>query len=138
MVAYRVPVESQDPRFGKHEDRVLHRREIEDRIETWAADYTREELYHGLQQRGCPAGPTYYPTEIVSDELMRERGFWASIQHPSLGRIEIPTGGVLFSKTPPQIPSPAPSLGEHNHDIYTTWAGVTEEELSVLQQDRVI
>jgi CoA:oxalate CoA-transferase len=129
---------AKDSRFGKHEDRVLHRREIEDRIEAWAADYSREDLYHGLQQRGCPAGPTYYPTEIISDKLMRERGFWESIQHPSLGHIEIPSGGVLFSKTPPQITSPSPSLGEHNHDIYTTWAGISEKELSALQRDHVI
>ena len=132
------PEWARDPRFQTHDERVQHRREIEDHIEAWAMSLSRDELYHGLQQRGCPTGPIYSPTEVVSDPDLRERGFWVETEHPHVGQFQMPSTPAVFSRTPWSLRRPTPSLGQHNQEVFGGWLGLQPEELVRLRQGGII
>ena len=47
-------------------------------------------------------------------------------------------GHYLFSKTPFEITTPAPSLGKDNSRIYGNLLGLTKENLTLLKQAHVV
>ena len=132
------PSWAMDERYATHESRLAHRQEIDERIEGWAMGHTREEIYHGLQQQGCPAGPVYSTEELLQDQQMEYRGFFAELEHPYIGKYRAPSAAYKLSRTPWAFRRPAPSLGQHNVDIFGGWLGYDGGSLSQLRQKGVI
>ncbi|MEK7848516.1 MAG: CoA transferase, partial [Chloroflexota bacterium] len=56
--------------------------------------------------------------DILEDEHLKERGFWAGVAHPELGR-SFPYPGLpySFSLSPGQVGGRAPLLGEHTAQV---------------------
>ena len=132
------PSWAMDERYATQESRVAHREEVDERIEGWAMGHTREEIYHGLQQQGCAAGPVYSMEEVLQDPQMEYRNFFVETEHPRIGKVKVPSAAYKLSHTPWGIRRPAPSLGEHNVDIYGGWLGYETGELARLRQTGVI
>ena len=133
------PAWADDERFLTHEARAGdYRWEIEDKIEEWALEHTRDEIYHGLQKAGVAAGPVYSVKEVLEDEQLRDRRFFVDAEHPHIGKFKMPSAAHRFSHTPWAISRPAPSLGEHNEEIYREWLGYSGDQLAKLSQAGVI
>lgn len=133
-----TPSWAMEGKFATQESRVARREEIDEKIEEWAMGYTKEEIYHSLQQAGCAAGPVYSTEEVMQDHQMAHRGFFADIEHPHIGTYKAPSAAYMFSHTPWAVRRPAPSLGQHNAEIYGGWLGYGGEELARLRQVGVI
>jgi crotonobetainyl-CoA:carnitine CoA-transferase CaiB-like acyl-CoA transferase len=74
-------------------------------------------------------------------EQIRARGWFQTLNHPVAGRTVQSGFPAVFSVGPsPQDlhTSPAPCLGQHNHDILTADLGCTEEEVASLLADGII
>jgi formyl-CoA transferase len=67
---------------------------------------------------------------------MRERGFFATVDHPEAGAIELPGLSLRFSATPGEVRR-APLLGEHNLEIFGE-LGYTPPEIAALRTQNVI
>ena len=132
------PSWAMEEKYSTQESRIAHREETDERIEEWAMGHTREEIYHMLQQEGCAAGPVYSAEEVLQDQQMEYRGFFADMEHPHIGKFKVPSGAYKFSQTPWAFQRPAPSLGEHNADIYKGWLGYEGQKLSGFRQAGVI
>ena len=132
------PSWTEEERFATQESRVAHRDEVDERIEEWAMGCTREEIYHRLQQQGCAAGPVYSTREVFEDRQMEHRGFFADVEHPSIGKFKAPLSPWQFSGTPLAIRRPAPTLGQHNSEVYGDWLGYDVKELGRLRRTGVI
>ena len=132
------PSWADEERFSTQESRVEHREEMDEKIEAWAMGHTREEIYHGLQQQGVAAGPVYSTEEVLQDPQMEHRGFFVDMDHPAIGKFKGPSAAYSFSHTPWAFRRHAPSLGEHNLEIYGEWLGYGREELSQLHRHGVI
>lgn len=132
------PSWAMDERYATQESRVAHREEIDERIEGWAMGHTREEIYHGLQQQGCAAGPVYSLEEVLQDPQMEYRNYFVETEHPRIGKVKVPSAAYKLSCSPWAIRRPAPSLGEHNVEIYGGLLGYDGGELARLHQAGVI
>jgi len=97
--------------------RLEHREEARDHIAEWAADLSREEIYHLCQAEGTPAGPVRNVAEVRAWEQAKAREFFVELEHPEAGSQVYPTAPYRFSKTP-WAGSRAPLLGEHNQEVY--------------------
>jgi crotonobetainyl-CoA:carnitine CoA-transferase CaiB-like acyl-CoA transferase len=74
-------------------------------------------------------------------EQIRARGWFQSLDHPVAGRTVQSGFPAAFSAGPSPRDlhtSPAPCLGQHNHEILTADLGCTEEELARLAADGII
>ena len=132
------PAWAGDERFATQESAVAHRDEVDEKIEEWAMNYTKEEIYHSLQEQGCAAGPVYSTREVLQDPQMEHRGFFAEMEHPVVGEFRAPSAPYRLSRTPWAVRRPAPSLGQHNGEIYGSRLGFDAGELTRLRQKGVI
>ena len=114
-----------------------HRDEIRGRIDEWAADLTRDEIYHLTQTQGVPVGPVRNVAEVRDWDQAKARDFFVELEHPDAGKQVYPTAAYRFSKTP-WNGAPAPRLGEHNQEIYCDLLGYSLQDLTQLSASGVI
>ena len=86
-------------------------------IEEWTSQHTVEEIYTGGLQRKLAFAPLSTMGDLLRNEHLRVRGFFATIGHPVAGELEYPGAPWKFGATPWELRTPAPLLGEHNEEI---------------------
>lgn len=52
--------------------------------------------------------------------------------------MRLPDFPIKFSKTPGEVSTPAPTPGQHNEEILSTYLGYSKEEIEALRKDGVI
>lgn len=127
-----------DPRFADQRDRRKNYQEIHDIVGEWIGTLTLDEVQHVLDKHGVPATKVYATSDVMSDEHYRAR---EQIVHvPSEQHGELPQPGVVprLSKTPGGVKHRAPTLGEHNQEVYGGMLGVNNDELEQLTANGVI
>ena len=111
------PELASDPSLAEEENQHKRRDFIMDRLDKWAARFTKTELVEEAQRRHFPASPVSTPLDLVDDPQLIARGFLKQIDHPEFGRIRFPQGAIA-TVLANQL-GPAPKLGEHNNEILT-------------------
>ena len=101
------------------------------------ADMNRDEAVEFFVNADIPVAPVYQVDEVVKDPHINARNMFVEVDHEKAGQIKVINFPVKFSKTPGEITSAAPELGEHNIEILTE-LGYTEENIRDLQQSGVI
>ena len=131
------PEWANDEKLGIAEKRrELHSEGVHPLIRPWTAEHTREEIFHGLQKRGCPAAILYKVAEVPNTEHMKARGFFVEVEHPEAGRLSYPSGLAKFSGTPIAFERPAPLLGQHNEEICYEQSRQSPQQLPMVRSDR--
>lgn len=132
------PAWAADPRFTTRAERGKYRDEINDHINKWMKEHTRDEVYQMGQANKVPTGPFCSPKEVLQSEQLNSRGFFTEFAHPVAGRVTMPSGFFKMSKTPFAVESPPPLLGEHNASILGERLGYSAEDLVKLRDAGVI
>ena len=78
---------------------------------------TKSELYRQGQAHHLPVAPINTPLDFAEDPHEGARRFFVQAHHPRLGRYQTPGAPFRLSATPCALRSPAPALGQHNHEI---------------------
>jgi crotonobetainyl-CoA:carnitine CoA-transferase CaiB-like acyl-CoA transferase len=134
-----------DPEWAR--DPVLEsaagRREHHDRLDTELADWTSkgeaDDLAELLLAHGVPAAVVTTADDFLTDPQLIARGYYQELSHPVMGPELYPGWPMRFSRSPRRPHrSPAPLLGEHNDDILRRELGLTDEDISSLEKERVI
>jgi formyl-CoA transferase len=126
-----------DPRFARGRDRWQHRDLVDDLIESWTRQRTKVEVMETLGRAGVPAGAVFDTEELLNDPSLRERGMFATVEHPVRGPFTMPAWPVKMSNS--SVPLAAsPLLGEHNAAVYGELLGCGESELAALREEKVI
>jgi crotonobetainyl-CoA:carnitine CoA-transferase CaiB-like acyl-CoA transferase len=77
--------------------------------------------------------------ETLSYPHLRERGTVRTIHDPIYGDdLDVPGFPLKFSEFPEELPLQAPTLGQHNVEILTTYLGRTLKEVKKLQAEGVL
>jgi len=101
--------------------------------------HTMAEIYEGANKRGMMLYPVATVEDMLKDPQLTARDFWQKVEHPELGATFLYPGAFIkASLTPLQSPSRAPSIGEHNQQVYGGELGLSEDELLILKQTNVI
>lgn len=90
-----------------------------------------------LDAAGVPAGPVYTYDQTLNDPHVLAREMVVDMEHPKLGPIKTIGVPVKYSKTPLQIQSAAPWLGQNSTEKLKE-IGLTEEEIANLYDDEVV
>ena len=130
---------TEDERFKAEESRAKHSQEMNSLIAEWTKTFYREEIYHKLATAGIAAGVVRSQSELVEhDEQLKARGFFVEIEHPGAGKLIYPSAPYRFSETPWRVERPAPTIGQHNEEVYSWLLGYTKQELVRLREAGVI
>lgn len=93
-------------------------------------DYTQEDLFIRGQELGVPTCPIYYLDQFVEDRHVKARGFFVEVDHPTAGKAPYPGIPYKMTETPPRVSRPAPTLGQHNLEIWCDEMGISREEFA--------
>ena len=86
-------------------------------LQEWCAEQSVYELYEKAQAKRVPFAPVSTMGELLASDHLRARGFFATIDHPVAGPITMPGAPYRFGATPWELRCPAPTLGQHNHEV---------------------
>ena len=107
-------------------------------LEDWMQDKSVEDVYHAAQARRVPFAPVSTMGDLLNSEHLKARGFFATIGHPVAGDLTYPGALYRFSASPWALSKPAPTLGQHNEEIYCVQLGLSRQEFDTLQASGVI
>ena len=127
-----------DRRFMSQYRRQRHRRELDALLGRWTSQHEPDDLTELLQSHGVAAAPVLGAEERLFHPHFMERGLYSDIDHPSLGAEPIFNLMWGLSKTPSQVRRHAPLMGEHNRQVLCGTLGLTEAELSELEERQVV
>lgn len=86
-------------------------------IALWMRAQRKSEVAARAQKLGVPLVPVNTLQDILASPQMAFRGFFAEVEHPTLGRLRHPTVPYRLSATPARIARPAPRLGESTNAV---------------------
>ena len=106
-------------------------------IGEYMAQYNQVELLKKFQAAGVTVGPVHDTAGMLDDEMVRERKIMLRFPDEEMGELHMHNVAAHLSQTPGQIRQPAPTLGQHNDEIYGG-LGITPGEIIALKKEDVI
>ena len=127
-----------ETRFSDPSQRPLHGEELDRIIIDAIKDQSKWDLFHKAAQARILFGVVQSPSELAECPQLEARDFYREVEHPVIGKIKVPAVLFNLSLTPYALRSAAPTLGQHNREIYMDGLGYTRQEMSRLRQLNVI
>ena len=91
-----------------------------------------------LVAEGVPAATGRDPRVLSRHPQFVARGFYEEVDHPSLGTYPSPGFPFRFASVDHWLHTAAPLFGEHNHDVLTRILGLSDDEVTALEEKEVI
>jgi benzylsuccinate CoA-transferase BbsF subunit/naphthyl-2-methylsuccinate CoA transferase subunit len=132
------PAWADDEKFKTLAGRKENEEELNEQIEEWTKHQYADLLMEEMIQNGIRAGVVNDARAAIEDKHLRERNFWAYLDHPEVGRTLYNRAPILFSKTPIEMNTAAPLLGQHTREILTEMLDYTDEEVDQLAAEEVL
>jgi crotonobetainyl-CoA:carnitine CoA-transferase CaiB-like acyl-CoA transferase len=130
---------SGDKRFETVESRFEHHDELDEMISSWTREQDQEEAMRLLQNAGVIASAVLNPKQVLLNEHLEARNYFDEVDTGDHGTRPAPKQiGAKFSAFQPDSARRAPKLGEHNKDILQGMLGLSDDELSKLEEEKVI
>jgi crotonobetainyl-CoA:carnitine CoA-transferase CaiB-like acyl-CoA transferase len=89
---------------------------------------TTDEWLAELRPADIPCGKANGLGDLFTEPYLTETGYFERHEHPVEGPVVIPAIPARFSKTPPNIHRPWPTLGQHTREVLAE-AGFSEAEI---------
>jgi len=137
MAGYLKSVDLDSAHISKLPDEEIKR--WEEPIQAFFMKHTKKELEQFSNEKNLTLCVINDLDDVMDAEQLAERGYWKDIEYPDFRRA-IKSPGFLFqsSAMDTSIRFRAPSIGEHNVDVFVKELGLSNEELMELKQKRVI
>ncbi len=115
-----------------------HADEIDALITDWLKDKDKDSTMYLAQELRCPWTKVSRIDEVMNEDPQHTfMGFFQEVDHPEVGTLRYPTSAMRLSVSPALV-GPAPTLGEHNEEVYVGRLGLASQELAALRDRGVI
>ncbi len=108
--ALDLPELAQDPRFASDTSRRENEPALAEIIENWAGRQTVAEVVSALEAAHLPASRIASAAQAWSSPQAKARGLASAVDHPVLGRLDLPEQPIHFSDAPRGRRRAAPAL----------------------------
>ncbi len=127
-----------DPRFATLADRAAHGDIVNGIVRSWTAELSARDVEEACITHDVPVATAYSAREIASDPHFAERGDLISIEDPVIGPVlqQAPFPRIVGEQQP--VPTGAPELGKHNHEVWCDLVGLSSDELTGLVEKGVV
>ncbi len=126
------------PQFATPGERVKNVEQVDALVQEWTRTKTVEQVLAELDTVRVPCAPILSIAEVANDQHLLARQMVVEVQHPGIGPLKVPGSVLKLSATPGEIRLPAPSLGQHNDEIYQGLLGYSAEKIASLKHRGVI
>ena len=114
-----------------------HADEIDELLSAWLSQFDKYEAVRRAQELRHPFTEVLDPSDLFEDAQFRARGFFRELEHPVAGLLPHLGPPLQMSETEWRV-ARAPTLGEHNREVYIEKLGLSVDELSALAAARVV
>ena len=122
-----------DPRLGTADMRYAHRDVIDPIVREWTLKHDKAMVMKTLGDAGVPAGAAFDTQELINDVDLRNRGAFATVDHPTRGTFTMPGWPVRMSDSNVKVTA-APLLGSDNDYVFEQLLGMGEDEIRTLRE----
>ena len=128
-----------DTKFATRSTRLEYWEELYDLVAPKLASWNNLDLMREAMARGLVIGLVQTPQQVVDSPHLAERGYFVELDHPEAGNLKYPSPGFLMDKENSMEGSKsAPTLGEHNSEVFCGKLGLSPEDLGLLRASQVI
>ena len=121
-----------DERFKTNESRAKNRIALNALLNEALAKKTSAEWIEIFNKVGVPCGPIYKMNEVFADPQVQHLGASTEVEHPKIGKFKILSQPVKLSRTPAEIKTALPELGQHTDEILTE-LGLDKKQIADLR-----
>jgi crotonobetainyl-CoA:carnitine CoA-transferase CaiB-like acyl-CoA transferase len=132
------PMLSRDERFASSSQRAQNRKALDTLIGEWTRTLPAEEIVQLLQEAGIAAGVVQDASDLASDPQLIARDFFATLEHPLLGRTTADTYPFKFPDHGREDWHAAPLLGADNEYVFGELLGLSAETIARLNARGII
>ena len=125
-----------DPLLADTRTRMSNPEKLDELMTPWLKDRGKWEVTKAAQELKLAFTPVLNPEEMMNDEQIQAREYFAETDHPVMGKVKYPGAPAKLNGSPWQA-GRAPLLGEHNEEIYGK-IGCNKEQLSALKKKGII
>jgi crotonobetainyl-CoA:carnitine CoA-transferase CaiB-like acyl-CoA transferase len=127
-----------DSRFATMAARMENRAALDEFVGALVRERDAEELTVALQAAGVAAYPVQNCVDIHRDDNLEGFGFWHWLDHKVMGPSPYEGLSHRLERTPGELRTPAPALGQHNDEVFGEMLGLDAAEIARLKEERVI
>jgi crotonobetainyl-CoA:carnitine CoA-transferase CaiB-like acyl-CoA transferase len=128
---------SGDERYDTQPARSQRSAEVDEIIAAWTRQRSKQEAMQQFGLAGVPAGAVFDTLELLNDASFAQRGIMQTIDHPTTGKVKMPTWPVRFDGAPAKL-KPSPQLGQHVEEVLGSWLSMDAREIAALRQDGIV
>ena len=115
-----------------------HADEADALVKALLINYTKEELFDICRRDQITFAPVRDIAEVANDPHFKARDYFVEIEREHIGSLKYPGAPYQLSDTPWQLESPAPTLGEHNEEVYCNQLGYSKDDLEKMRKEGII
>lgn len=127
-----------DQRFVSNTERLRNCDALDQIIGDWFATREADEACALLDAQAVTVARVRSIDDLFADPHVRATGMIVPVEDPELGEIRMQNVTPRLSRTPGAIHRSGPALGADNQEIYADKLGLSEDEIAVLREKRVI
>jgi len=130
--------DASDARFATQLSRIENRQPLDQFIGRLTRNRSASDLTARLQAAGVAAYPVQNCMDLHQDENLEAFDFWHWLEHKQMGPSSYEGLQHRLSRTPGELRSAAPVLGQHNDEVFRGMLGLSAEEIEQLTKENVI
>ena len=128
-----------DAKFKTVQGRRKYYQELFDLVQNKLLEWKNLDLMREATAKGLVIGLVQDIQQVLDSPHLQERQFWVEIDHPVAGKMKYSGPAFLVDNANPAAGSaPAPTLGQHNDEVYIKELRIGKEELSILAATGVV
>lgn len=117
--------------FSTLEQRKKNEDALDKLITEWTLMHTADEIEVILRKEGIPCNIVEKASDIYKDPQLASRNYFTSLEHPVMGMQKYEAQGCfILSKTPREIKTPSPTVGEHNEYVFKELLKMSDDEIA--------
>ena len=128
-----VGIDGSDERFATAAARKAGEAELDKLIGAWTRERDQWDVTELLQEAGVPALPSLSSRSLEQNPHLAARGLIERLDHPVVGQMSHVGIPWLLTDGTNGVRSPAPTLGQHTHEVLTDVLGLSEAEIAALE-----
>ena len=128
----------EDLRYATTHKRNEHRAEVNAIVAGWVASLGVEDVLAACEANEAPVSKLLSISDIFENDQYRERGNLHMLDDPRAGRLVVPAPVPRLSRTPSEVRTAGPALGESNEEYFGDLLGIGAERMADLKVRKII
>jgi crotonobetainyl-CoA:carnitine CoA-transferase CaiB-like acyl-CoA transferase len=130
--------ELMDEKFATPSARLANAEELGQILDQHFGTQKKFEMFYAAHKLRFTYGVVQSPDEVLDNPQYAARGYFVDVRHPAVGTVRHPGAPFLMSDTPWCVSRPAPTLGQHNYEVFGKYLGYSQSDLAQLRAAEVI